>query len=88
MVQLSGSRLPRSVEQRLDKAAGSGPEENVQAVSDLGIEMALEICERLIAEGVPALHFDTLNKVFPIANVLRGLGIISDAELEVAKNAC
>ena len=86
MVQLSGSRLPRRIEQRLDQAAGSGPEEDVQAVSELGIEMALEICERLIAEGVPALHFDTLNKAFPIADVLCGLGIISDAELVAARD--
>lgn len=80
MVELSGARLPRWLEQALDKAAGNGAEEDLKAVGELGIELALKMCETLISEGVPSLHFDTLNKIQPVGQVLEGLGLIKDAK--------
>ncbi|HJC29248.1 MAG TPA: methylenetetrahydrofolate reductase [NAD(P)H] [Candidatus Dietzia intestinipullorum] len=61
MVELSGCALPDGLSERLRRAAGDGPEEDRAAVREVGIEFATELCERLIAEGVPCLHFNTLN---------------------------
>lgn len=61
MVELSGCALPDGLSDRLRSAAGDGPEENRAAVREVGIEFATELCEQLIAEGVPCLHFNTLN---------------------------
>lgn len=61
MVELSGCALPDDLSERLRVAAGDGPEENRAAVREVGIELTTRMCERLIAEGVPCLHFNTLN---------------------------
>ncbi|SDE26890.1 methylenetetrahydrofolate reductase (NADPH) [Rhodococcus tukisamuensis] len=85
MVELSGSRLPRSLEERLDRAAGNGPEEDRAAVREIGISVATELGERLIAEGAPCLHFITLNFARATREVLTRLGLASaPAESPVA----
>lgn len=74
MVELSGSKLPVDLENQLSKAAGDGPEENRAAVREIGIDLATQTCERLIAEGAPGLHFITLNFARATAEVLDRLG--------------
>lgn len=80
-LELSGSRLPAELEERLVRAAGDGPEENRAAVREVGIEVATEMCERLIAEGAPGLHFITLNFARATREVLSRLGIEIPAPL-------
>jgi methylenetetrahydrofolate reductase (NADPH) len=75
MVQLSGSSLPKNLDERLARAAGDGPEEDRAAVREVGIEIATEMCERLIAEGAPGLHFITLNFARATREVLANLGL-------------
>ncbi|WP_245672919.1 methylenetetrahydrofolate reductase [NAD(P)H] [Aldersonia kunmingensis] len=75
MVELSGSHLPKDLEERLTRAAGDGPEEDRQAVREVGIELATQMGERLIAEGAPCLHFITLNFARATREVLANLGL-------------
>lgn len=75
MVELSASKLPPQVEDRLNRAAGDGPEENRAEVRRVGIELATEMSRRLIAEGVPCLHFCTLNFAKATGEVLANLGL-------------
>lgn len=72
--ELSGRPLPASVLDRLRKAAGDGPEEDRAAVREVGIEIATEMGQRLIAEGAPCLHFITLNFAKTTSEVLANLG--------------
>ncbi|GAA3418658.1 methylenetetrahydrofolate reductase [NAD(P)H] [Rhodococcus aetherivorans] len=74
-LELSGSRLPAALEERLVRAAGNGPEEDRAAVREVGIDVATEMAERLIAEGAPCLHFITLNFARATREVLARLGI-------------
>ncbi|MGO4203067.1 methylenetetrahydrofolate reductase [NAD(P)H] [Rhodococcus sp. TAF43] len=74
-LELSGSKLPAALEERLTRAAGDGPEENRAAVREIGIEVATEMSERLIAEGAPCLHFITLNFARATGEVLANLGM-------------
>ncbi|MFV9459720.1 methylenetetrahydrofolate reductase [NAD(P)H] [Rhodococcus sp. NM-2] len=74
VLELSGSRLPAHLEKRLAAAAGDGPEENRAAVREIGIDVATEMSERLIAEGAPGLHFITLNFARATSEVLARLG--------------
>jgi methylenetetrahydrofolate reductase (NADPH) len=74
-VELSGSQIPPALLQRLTNAAGDGPEENRDEVRKIGIELATEMSVRLLAEGVPCLHFCTLNFARATSEVLSNLGV-------------
>ncbi|WP_083710302.1 methylenetetrahydrofolate reductase [Williamsia sterculiae] len=75
MVELSGASIPPAVEARLTAAAGDGPEEDREAVRAVGIDLATELSERLIAEGAPSLHFCCLNFARATSEVLTRLGL-------------
>ncbi len=82
MMELSGSKLPAALEERLTRAAGTGPEEDRAAVREEGIAYATEMGERLIAEGAPSLHFITLNFSRATREVLQNLGLAPAVALQ------
>ena len=68
--QLCGATIPAALKARLDQLAGDD-----EACAKFGIEYATQQCEELIREGVPGLHFYTLNKVPSTAAVVKNLGL-------------
>lgn len=74
MAALSGARLPQSLLTRLQ--ANAGDREAVRAV---GVEHAIGMCERLLAEEVAGLHFYTLNQSTATREIYQQLGLADRA---------
>jgi methylenetetrahydrofolate reductase (NADPH) len=61
IVQLSGQAFPTELAERFAELDGDTPEHK-RAVRAYGVEVATEMCRRLLAEGVPGIHFITMNR--------------------------
>jgi methylenetetrahydrofolate reductase (NADPH) len=55
--QLSGAPFPAALRERFERVAGDDA-----AVRKLGIDLCSEMCQRLLDEGVPGIHFITMNR--------------------------
>ncbi|MCP2165338.1 methylenetetrahydrofolate reductase [NAD(P)H] [Goodfellowiella coeruleoviolacea] len=70
-VELSGAELPRELAARLEPLAG-----DAKAFRAAGIDLVTELCDRLLAEGVPGLHFYTFNRSKATKEVIGRLGLL------------
>ena len=61
IVQLSGQAFPADLAERFAALDGDRPEDKA-AVRAFGVEVATELCRTLLAEGVPGIHFITMNR--------------------------
>jgi methylenetetrahydrofolate reductase (NADPH) len=74
IVELSGADLPPDVARRLEPYT-----DDVAGFRATGIDIATEMCQRLLDEGVPALHFYTMNRSKATKEVLGRLGLVTRA---------
>ena len=68
--QLSNMTIPSSVSSVLDPLA-----DDPAGFREAGIDLTTKLCEKLIAEGVPAVHFYSLNRAKATREVLANLGL-------------
>ena len=61
IVQLSGQAFPAGLAERFAALDGPRPEDRA-AVRAFGVEVATELCRTLLGEGVPGIHFITMNR--------------------------
>ncbi len=71
-VALCGATIPPRLAERLE-ALG----EDDAATAAFGIEYATAQCSDLLRQGVPGLHFYSLNKAGPVTRILGNLGLAS-----------
>jgi methylenetetrahydrofolate reductase (NADPH) len=70
MAKMSGTPLPPSVVSRLEAVA-----DDPDAVREVGVQIATELSQRLLAEGAPGLHFYTMNRSLATLQVYANLGV-------------
>ncbi len=69
-LELGGCRVPPQLWERLQAVA-----DDRAAVREVGVDYAAGMCERLLAEGVPGLHFYTLNRSRATREIYQRLGL-------------
>jgi methylenetetrahydrofolate reductase (NADPH) len=70
MSELSGYEVPHEVTARIE-AAGDDPADIRRA----GVDVATELCQRLLDAGAPGLHFYTLNRSTATREIYASLGL-------------
>ena len=68
--QLAGAAFPAHLAERFEALA-----EDPAGVRALGVELATDLCQRLLNEGVPGLHFYTLNRSTATREIARALSL-------------
>ncbi|MDP8976132.1 MAG: methylenetetrahydrofolate reductase [NAD(P)H] [Actinomycetota bacterium] len=68
--QMSGAEFPPDLAARLE-AVADHPEE----VRRIGVEVATQLCQELLDEGAPGLHFYTLNRSRATQEIYANLGL-------------
>jgi methylenetetrahydrofolate reductase (NADPH) len=79
LAETRGIELPRWIARKL---ASLG--DDTTAVREFGLEITTRLCERLIAEGVPALHFFSLNQAGAVEVLCQRLGLSATEHMALA----
>lgn len=70
MAILGGTTIPREVMRRILEV-----QDDVNAVREVGIEIAAELARKLLSGGVPGLHFYTMNSATSTIEVVKRIGL-------------
>ena len=70
MAHMSGAEVPSWVIERVEKAG-----DDLDEAERIGIDLATELCARLLDEGAPGLHFYTLNRSHAARKIVANLGL-------------
>ena len=65
-----GAEIPRWICQRLE---GFG--DDMESIRAFGIEVVTQLCQTLLDNGCPGIHFYTMNQLEPVSTIYRNLGI-------------
>ena len=68
MAELGGTPIPDSIAARF-----AAVEDNPDDVRKLGVEIALDLCHKLIDAGVPGIHFYTMNSSTATSEIFTSL---------------
>jgi methylenetetrahydrofolate reductase (NADPH) len=65
-----GAEIPRWIRKKLE-----GYGDDMASIRAFGLDVVTDLCDRLLASGVPGLHFYTLNQAGPASTIWQRLGL-------------
>ena len=65
-----GAEIPRWMRQRLQSFS-----DDIDSIQTFGIDVVSKLCEHLLEQGAPGLHFYTMNRAGPTMSIWKNLGI-------------
>jgi methylenetetrahydrofolate reductase (NADPH) len=68
ITQMCGAKIPVELQKKLRENAA-----DLQTVLQIGIDHAAAQCRELLAQGVPGIHFYTMNKSYSVKKVIEAL---------------
>jgi len=77
MTTFCKTRIPEHISNVLDAI-----QENDAAVKAYGISLGTQMCQRLLAAGVPGLHMYTLNLDKSAVSILKNVGLIDPIKIK------
>lgn len=66
-----GAEIPRWIRKRLE---GFG--DNMESIASFGTDLITELCETLLDNGAPGLHFYTMNQIDPTRTIINNLELV------------
>ncbi len=66
-----GAEIPRWLRKALENYS-----DDEQALREFGVDLVTELCDVLLENDAPGLHFYTMNQTEPTAQIVRNLGLI------------
>lgn len=67
---MCGAEIPRWLRFRLESY-----QDDLDSLRDFGVDVVSELCEKLLAAGVPSLHFYTLNQAGIISKIINNVSL-------------
>jgi methylenetetrahydrofolate reductase (NADPH) len=65
-----GAEIPRWIRKRLEGFA-----DDIEGIRAFGVDVVSRLCDRLLEQGAPGLHFYTMNQAGPTLNIWNDLGL-------------
>ena len=65
-----GAEIPRWLRRRLEDF-----EDDLESIRALGLDVISAMCQRLLDEGAPGLHFYSMNQAEPVLGIWKNLGL-------------
>ncbi len=70
-----GADIPRWIRKQLESYR-----DDQESISSFGLDLVTELCDTLLENGAPGLHFYTMNQVDPTTSIVKNLGLDKRAE--------
>ncbi|MDH5435822.1 MAG: methylenetetrahydrofolate reductase [NAD(P)H] [Gammaproteobacteria bacterium] len=68
--EMCGAEIPRWIRKRLENYG-----DDIESLRDFGMDVTVDMCQKLLDAGAPGLHFYTMNQTGPTMTVWERLGL-------------
>lgn len=72
--EVCGAEIPRWMHRRFESLG-----DDTASIRELGLDIVTTLCERVLADGAPGLHFYTMNRADLVLEVCKRLGLTAPA---------